>query len=164
MPTSDPTQILLTHNRWANQQIIDACRELSDEQFHQSFEMGVGSLHNSLNHIMGAMKGWGDLLGGREQQERLESQTHSIDELEVFNNDLSDDLENSAAANPVDQIVTGERGGQSYSFARGAVLTHVTTHGMHHRAQCLNMLRQLGVEKLPPSAVVEWIFMVDNNR
>jgi len=32
---------------------------------------------------------------------------------------------------------------------------------MHHRAQCLNMLRQLGVDPVPPSAVVEWIMMVD---
>ena len=44
---------------------------------------------------------------------------------------------------------------------RGGVLTHVMTHGMHHRAQCLNMFRQLGV-KGPPSAVVEWMLMVDN--
>ena len=49
----------------------------------------------------------------------------------------------------------------AFTFARGAVITHVTTHGMHHRAQCLNMLRQLGVEQLPPSAVVEWVFMAD---
>jgi uncharacterized damage-inducible protein DinB len=39
------------------------------------------------------------------------------------------------------------------------VLTHVTTHGMHHRAQCLNMLRQLGVTPLPPSSVTEWTWM-----
>jgi uncharacterized damage-inducible protein DinB len=34
---------------------------------------------------------------------------------------------------------------------------HVATHGMHHRAQCLNMLRQLGVNPLPPISVLEWI-------
>ena len=42
--------------------------------------------------------------------------------------------------------------------------THTMTHGMHHRAQCLNMLRHLGVSPLPPSSVVEWARMVDSQR
>ncbi|MBL8764094.1 MAG: DinB family protein [Phycisphaerae bacterium] len=33
---------------------------------------------------------------------------------------------------------------KTYTFTRGAVIVHLTTHGYHHRAQCLNMLRQLG--------------------
>jgi uncharacterized damage-inducible protein DinB len=40
------------------------------------------------------------------------------------------------------------------------MLIHVTTHGMHHRAQCLNMLRQLAVpgisDRLPEIDVLEW--------
>jgi uncharacterized damage-inducible protein DinB len=43
---------------------------------------------------------------------------------------------------------------------RGAVLTHVTTHGMHHRAQCVNMLRQLGAD-IPLNSVIEWMLTVD---
>jgi uncharacterized damage-inducible protein DinB len=75
--------------------------------------------------------------------------------------EASDDLEASAAAHPKDELVTGTRGDRTYTFTRGGVLTHVLTHGMHHRAQCLNMLRQLGVAPLPSSSVVEWILMVD---
>jgi uncharacterized damage-inducible protein DinB len=37
----------------------------------------------------------------------------------------------------------------------------VTTHAMHHRAQCLNMLRHLGVTPLPPSSVAEWTWLAD---
>jgi uncharacterized damage-inducible protein DinB len=44
-------------------------------------------------------------------------------------------------------------------FARAAVLAHVTTHGMHHRAQCLNILRRLGVTPLRPSSVAEWTWV-----
>jgi uncharacterized damage-inducible protein DinB len=49
-------------------------------------------------------------------------------------------------------------------LSRGGVITHVATHGMHHRAQCLNMLRQLGVTPLPKSSVVEWMVTADPNR
>jgi uncharacterized damage-inducible protein DinB len=53
------------------------------------------------------------------------------------------------------------RDGRTIELTRGAVLAQVVTHGMHHRAQCLNMLRQLGVTPLPASSVVEWAVMGD---
>lgn len=159
MPTGDPIAILLVHNRWATRNLIDACAALSKEQFHQRFEMGPGSLHDTITHILGAMRGWGDLLAGREQRARLEGEERTPRELGALLDELADDLESSARAHPPEEEVTGSRGGREYTFTRGGVLTHVTTHGMHHRAQCLNMLRQLGVESLPPSAVVEWMLM-----
>jgi uncharacterized damage-inducible protein DinB len=35
---------------------------------------------------------------------------------------------------------------------------------MHHRAQCLNMLRKLGVTPLPKSSVAEWTLEGDEVR
>ena len=67
--------------------------------------------------------------------------------------------QNRWATHPSDELVTGSRGDRT--FARGAVLSHVMTHGMHHRAQCLNMLRHVGVDPVPPSSVLEWIMMAD---
>jgi len=154
--TNDPTFVLLTTNRWANNNILASCRALTGEQFHQKFEMGLGSLHDSMLHILSAMKGWGDLLAQREQSDRLSGE-HTIDQMIDLNSKLTSDLEASAKNRPHDELVTGERGGRSFTFARGAVLTHVTTHGMHHRAQCLNMLRQLNIATLPQSSVVEWM-------
>ena len=162
MPTSDPIEILLASNRWATRNILDACAALSDEQFHQRFEMGPGSLHDTLTHILGAMRGWGDLLAGREFRARLEQDgPRSVRELLDLLEKIADDLQVSAESHPLDELVTRTREGKSYTFSRGGVLTHVTTHGMHHRAQCLNMLRQLGVDPLPPSAVVEWMLTAD---
>ena len=161
MPTSDPIEILLAQNCWATRNMLETCDSLTSEQFHQRFEMGPGSLHDTLTHILGAMRGWGDMLAGREQRERLEGEQRTPQELLSLLDEIAEDLENSAKKHPTDELVTGSRGGRSFTFSRGGVLAHVTTHGMHHRAQCLNMLRQLGVEPLPPSAVVEWILMTD---
>ena len=162
MPTSDPVEILAATNRWATQNIIKACRGLSEEQLHQRFEMGVGTLHDTIVHILQAMRGWSDLLAGRSQRPPLEGKSkHTVDELSAMLAEISGDFESLARSHPVDEIVSGERGGKQYSFTRGTVITHVTTHGMHHRAQCLNMLRHLGIDPLPPSAIVEWSMMVD---
>ena len=164
MPTSDPVDLLLQTNHWANHQILDACRPLTDDQFHQNFEMGLGSLHDTVTHIIGAMRGWGDLIGGREQRPRLEADPpRSIDELKALHDDIAADFANSATGHPTEEIVSGSRGGREYSFTRGAVVVHVATHGMHHRAQCLNMLRHLGVDPLPASSVMEWTMMADPN-
>ncbi len=162
MATGNPIEILVRQNAWANEQMFDACAALSDEQFHREFEMGVGSLHHTLTHIIGAMQGWGDLLAQREQRSRLEYDRRSLDELRALHQEVSDDFIKSALEHSPAEQVSGERGGRSYTFTRAGVITHVATHGIHHRAQALNMLRQIGVEKLPPSSVVEWILMVDD--
>jgi uncharacterized damage-inducible protein DinB len=86
-----------------------------------------------------------------------------IEQLAALADPIADEFEAVIRAHPIDGTATGSRGGRSYTFTRGGVLTHVTTHGMHHRAQALNMLRQLGVEMLPPSAVVEWMLMADES-
>ena len=161
MPTSDPVELLVTTNTWATRNLLDACEGLSHDQFHQEFPMGPGSLHKTLTHILAAMRGWGDMLAGRDQRPRLEGEDRSVAELKQLLDEISSDFEKTATSHPTNELVTGERGGRSFTFARGAVIVHVTTHGMHHRAQCLNMLRQLGVDPLPPSAVVEWAMMVD---
>ena len=63
---------------------------------------------------------------------------------------------------PLEEMVTRRtRDGKILQLTRGAVLGQVTTHGMHHRAQCLNMLRRLGVQPLPPSSVAEWTWLGD---
>jgi uncharacterized damage-inducible protein DinB len=163
MPTSDPLTILLAHNEWATRNIIKACSGLTHEQFHQRFEMGPGSLHDTTTHLLAAMRGWGDMLAGREPRPRLEGTERSPDELLKLFDEITGDMAASAKAHPVDGLVSGTRGGKNYTFTRGGVLTHVTTHGMHHRAQCLNMLRHLGVQPLPPSSVLEWMLTVDAN-
>lgn len=165
MPTSNPVEILLAHDRWATRNVIEACAALTLEQFHQRFEMGPGSLHDTTTHILGAMRVWGDVLAGREQRPRLEGSNRSTTELLALLEELSADLLASARTSPLDETITRQRrDGQTLVLSRGGVITHVATHGMHHRAQCLNMLRQLGVTPLPKSSVVEWMTTANPNR
>src|SRR5690348_7961502 len=136
MPTSNPFDVLLAHDRWATRQVLQACSVLPSDQFHRRFEMGPGSLHDTALHILGAMRGWGDLLAGRPDRPRLETsgQTYTPAQLLEVLDEVADDFAASARARPLDEIVSRSRGGKEYSFTRGAVVTHVTTHGMHHRA------------------------------
>jgi len=157
MPTTDPIAILLAHDKWATRQILNSCIALTPEQFHRRFEMGPGSLHDTTTHILGAMHSWGDLLAGREFGPRLEGTERSVAELLSLLEEVTADFAASAMAHPLDGLVSRVRDGKSYTFTRVGVIAHVCTHGMHHRAQCLNMLRQVGVSPLPQSSVMQWI-------
>lgn len=164
MPSSDPRAILLDHHRWANEAILDACAELDEDALHRSFEMGLGSIHATLMHMLGALRGWGDMLAGRAQREPLNASGArlTVAEMREIHDEVVDDIEASADLSPDEELVASERNGRLWTFTRGAVITHVLTHGMHHRAQVINMLRHLGHDTLPMSSVLEWILHVDD--
>lgn len=159
MPESDSLQILLFHDRWATSQILNACSGLSADQFRQRFDLGPGSLHDTLTHMIAAMRAWTDTLAETEHRPRLDAdgEQRTAGQLLVLLDESCVALAAEASRRPVADVVTRTmRNGRTASFTRGAVLAHVATHGMHHRAQCLNMLRRLGVDPLPPSSVTEW--------
>jgi len=156
MPT-EPHAVLLAHDRWANAKLYDACEHLSHEQFTQIFPMGTGSLRNNLLHNLSATRGWTDVLNETESRPRLEERQHTLAEIREIHDPICDDFEQAALRRPFDTVINRERNGQTYTFTVGGILTHVTTHAMHHRAQCLNMLRQLGIKDLPMSSVMEWM-------
>jgi uncharacterized damage-inducible protein DinB len=161
MPTSNPLDILLARDAWATRNIIETCAKLSPEQFHRKFEMGPGSLHNTATHILGAMWTWMDRLEQREPRPKLEATQRTVPELLKLHGEVTADFAAMIRAHPLESTIRVTRDGKTYTFTRGVVATHTMTHGMHHRAQCLNMLRQLGVTPLPLSSVVEWARMVD---
>lgn len=163
MLTGQPLDVLLAHDRWATTSIIAACGSLTEDKFHHVFEMGLGTLHDTITHILGAMRGWTDMLRESAYRPRLEGNRRSQAELLALHTDIADEFEQITRAHPINALATGSRGGRSYSFPRGAVVTHVTTHGMHHRAQCINMLRRLGVNPLPQSSVLEWMIVQQSN-
>jgi uncharacterized damage-inducible protein DinB len=160
-PTTNPIDILLSHNLWANHQILDACKPLTAEQFHRRFEMGPGSLHDTMAHLIWAMGLWSDRLAGRANRAPFDGKHLSVDELSKWLDTEAAEIAVLAQMEPLEGVITAVRAGKVWSFTRAAVLTHVMTHGMHHRAQCLNMLRHVGVSPLPPSSVAEWSRMVD---
>lgn len=138
---------------------MNACASMSEAEFQRPFDMGLGSLYATMVHIGAAMRGWNDLLAGRGFRSRTEEAAYERGALAAMLDEAAAELTSLTLAHPIDEVVSRERGGKMYSFTRGAVVTHITTHGMHHRSQCLNMMRQMGIETLPPISVVEWTLM-----
>jgi uncharacterized damage-inducible protein DinB len=154
---TEPLEILLAHDRWATGLMLDACDKLTGEQFHQPFDIGIGSLHNNLTHTIAAMRIWGDVLDRVVPRPWVDNTPHrTIAELRSMHAEAADQIERAAFIGPLDETFIRQRDDKVFTYSRGAILTHVTTHAMHHRAQCLNMLRRLGLTDLPESSVVQW--------
>ena len=158
MPTGDLTAVLVKHDAWATRQILQACERMPLDQFAQPFDMGPGSLRATLTHIISAMRRWTDVLAKRPPRPRLDQNgvAYSPAELLQLLDEAAGEFASIARSHPMDETVTHTLQGKQFTFTRAAVVAQVTTHAMHHRAQCLNMLRQLGVSPLPISSVAEW--------
>ena len=157
-------QTLLAHDRWATLQVLDACDALTPEDFHRRFDIGPGSLHDTLTHIVSATRAWTETLTGSEPRPRpdADGQRRTSAQIRALFEDAWRELASEATRRPRDERTTRRlRDGRTLQLTRAAVLAQVLTHGTHHRAQCLNMLRRLGVTPLPPTSVAEWAMRAD---
>ncbi len=158
-PPTDPPIVLLDFDAWANEQLFDACAGLSDDELDRVFEIGLGSLRKTMTHTLGAMRGWTDvLLEADPVRPRLEHDpARTIDDLRALHAEIAPEFRSACMDGSHGDVLTPERNGKTYHFTRGGIMIHVLTHSMHHRAQCLNMLRHLGVDPLPESSVMQWM-------
>ncbi len=160
--TSDPLAALLKHNHWAMHRIFELCSWLTPSQFHQSFEIGFGSLHDTIRHMVSTMRAWTDRAAGRSVRGALKEfgPNYSLLELtQLFDEasaDIADVIQTHRSA--LTDVIYADFDDclERFPFTRGVVFVHALVHGTHHRAQCLNMLRQLGVNDLPDLDVNEW--------
>ncbi len=187
-PTAaDPLDILLAHNQWSNKVLLESCRTLTHEQFHRPFPIGPaerGGLHLTITHTISAAGRWADRIRSiNPPRAALEPfpftpppghpapdiRDRTIDELLDLNDRFAADLRDAAAYShthgmnstiPLKFPQPPEKGGgfKDYTFTRAAALMHVLTHGHWHRAQCMNILRQLAVPDVKPLdlSVVDW--------
>jgi uncharacterized damage-inducible protein DinB len=177
--SSDPLDILLAHDDWATRLLLARCMPLSRDQFHQPFDIGLGSLHLNFTHIISVVRRWSDRLEERPVRPALhavpgrpdivaEAADRTPDQLLALHAAAAEDLAAVARRcrdrglhTTISLLWPGADGTKKrYTLTRGAVLVHIATHGAHHRAQCLNMMKRLSVpglsDNLPDPSVVDW--------
>lgn len=161
--TPDPLRILLNFDRWATESIIDACRPLRDEQLDQPFDIGLGSLRRTLDHLVSNMQYWMDGAECREPRRYSPEPTMPLEAIaERYARVWAEyaamiEAEDRARINEVIVDRFKHPSGQpaTLRFTRSSVLLHVFNHGTHHRVQCLYLLKRLGVNPLPEIDLID---------
>ena len=169
-----PILRLHEHRIWATGQLLKACRELSEEQLRQPFEIGQGTLWKTLCHLYAAEYVWlaalqgtddavapgdvaGKLPGNQEGEGAVTTLAALIERWQELDQRWSAYLD---ALTPEDLSQTIYRkSSSSYQGQRiGSqaldVLLHVATHAHYTTAQAINMLRHNGLTDLPPSMLI----------
>jgi uncharacterized damage-inducible protein DinB len=165
-------QRLHQHRAWVNENLLAAAATLSAEQLRQSFPIGQGSVWMSLLHMYAGEFVWlealmgnedtvvrGDLRGKLPGNQLAGGGIATLAELQQEWTELAQRWERYLAELPaeaLDQPVyrVASSTGQRFGTRRADVLLHVCTHAHYTAAQVVNMLRHLGVQKLPDTMLI----------
>ena len=143
------------NNAWSNHRLLNACRELSQDEFEAKRVSFFPSLQLTLNHIL--LVDW-YYLDGLEKGGRglsiFESEVPfpTLSDLAVAQRATDTRLVrycDSLTEEALEEVVTFDRGEHGlHREAVHAVLTHVFVHQIHHRGQAHAMLA--GTRIKPP--------------
>ncbi len=165
-------QRLHQHRAWVNGNLLNAAAGLSDEQLRAPFSIGQGSVWRSLLHLYAAEHVWleallgneaflvpGDLPGKLPGNQQGEGGVMDLADLRRKWASLEERWTGylrSLTPAALEELVYRKSVslGTRLSTRRSDVLLHVCTHAHYTAAQVVNMLRQVGVEKLPETMLI----------
>jgi uncharacterized damage-inducible protein DinB len=148
---------LYQHDRWATEQLLAVCAKLTDEQLDRPFEMGFGSIRKTFVHMISVIDGWHSAI--TTQPRRFDKNgPNDIASLTAAFTIVADAFGATLDKGKPGDVWTARRPGEAIDVPRAILATHILTHGTHHRAQLLNMLRHVGVTDAPEVGVIDWTF------
>lgn len=149
----------LQHDAWATRTLLQIADRLSHEQFHRDMDIGHRTIGQTFSHIVRNMECWTDLMLGVDVRPRptdeptVETLLSRMDAILPQLLTLAETITHQSRMNEcfVDQLDSPPRF-KSY----GATFLHLVTHGAHHRAQLLYMMRRIGIQELPECDSLAW--------
>ena len=148
----------LGYEAWTLRYFIKRCYEVSPAQLHQPFDVGPGSVHATLAHIIGNLETWTDLM--RERPVRHLPVPATVDAyLERFDAAQADFAELArelVARDRLDNVYLDVLDVPATSKTFGGTLLHVLTHTTVHRWEIQHMLQRLGLTDLIEGDALGW--------
>jgi len=144
-------------NLWANLQLIDFCRSLSDDQLDSTVPGTMGTIRQILQHILGAEGRYVTGLGGTLPAGAVDERTPwpGFDALEAAARSTGEALIALASERLADRQVERNLGDRSFRVPAKTVLVQAFQHGTDHRSQAQTIITQLGLE---PPALDAWAY------
>ena len=154
-------QQLAAYNIWANNLLMGVIENLPGELIEKEVPSSFSSLKKTILHMWNAETVW---------WQRMKLQERIIGPADNFNGDLKDILSGLKTQNShwYEWVTKAQEHHLQYVFQyqnfKGEqfkqpifqMLLHLFNHGTYHRGQIVNILRQLGVEKIPQTDFIVW--------
>ena len=149
----DDIVALFAYDRWANHKMLDACRQLTAEQFVAEPVPGWASVRSTIYHIaMATELNLRTLAGDPEESIPAEADVATADDaarlLERAYRRF-EDLRPTLTPERLNTLLTLRAIGRTFTLPRWAMLRHVVNHCTYHRGQIASKLKRFGIE--PPN-------------
>ena len=149
----DTLATMLDYSRWADERLIAAASELTDDQYTRHLGGGFGSMQAVIAHLAAAGNAWRIRFeGGRVTTLLTEAQLPTVDAARRELMAAYDVITQEAARSADDLDAMFEYRnifGVDVRIPRWVVLRQFTNHATYHRGQLSAMLRML--DKTPPA-------------
>jgi uncharacterized damage-inducible protein DinB len=160
---------LSAYNIWANQLLLDTIYPLPPEKHRQEIPSSFNSLLNTVLHMLDAENIW---------WQRMKLQERIIRPSDGFSGDMKDagnallnqnrqwaEWINNANDHQLGHVFHYQNTKkEQFKQPMYQMLIHAFNHGTYHRGQLVNMLRQLGVEKIPGTDFIAWSRKVERAK
>lgn len=154
-------QQFAAYNIWANQKIMDVIFALPEEKQKAEVPSSFKSLYSTVLHMWNAESNW---------WQRMKLQERIIVPSENFKGNMQDlvnglmqqsrqweEWVSNASELSLDHVFQYQNSKkEQFKQPIYQMVLHVINHGTYHRGQLINILRQLGVEKLPQTDFIVW--------
>lgn len=136
------------YNKWANLQLIEACRQLTPEQLDAQAPGTSGPVRELLMHIVGGQQTFVLRTKGRQHEGELNrsSRWPGIDTVLDIATRTSDELIQIAVALDPDAEVDLPYVGRVFRYPKSFFLLHAMEHGIEHRTEIKVTLTHLGIQ------------------
>ena len=152
---------LAAYNIWANQKLLDIMLVLPGDKQKQEISSSFKSLHATLFHMWDAESIWWQRMKLHERiirpSDNFNSSMKDIANGLLQQNQQWQEWVNTATEPMLDHVFQYySQKKESFKQPIFQMLLHVFNHGTYHRGQLVNMLRQLGIEKIPQTDFIVW--------
>lgn len=145
--TIEDVHLLYDYNSWANRRVLDACAELTPEQFTRNLGSSYPSVRDTLTHIMFVEWLWLERWHGRSPTGPPSGEFPDLASIRARWQTIESDLlkfVRAVSASDLERVVTYRNTkGNPFLSPMWQMLQHVVNHGTYHRGQVTTMLRQL---------------------
>src|SRR5688572_19266392 len=152
---------LAAYNIWANQKLLEIILALPGEKQKQEVPSSFRSLYTTVFHMWDAESMWWQRMKLHERiirpSENINSSMKDITNGLLQQNHQWQEWVSTATEPVLDHVFQYyNQKKESFKQPIFQMMLHVFNHGTYHRGQLVNMLRQLGIEKIPQTDFIVW--------
>lgn len=149
----------LGYEAWSLRYFIARCHDIPPSQLHQPFDIGHGTVHATMEHIIRNVEIWTDLMRGREVRHLPPLVATADDYLQRFDaamTDFMDCAQTLVAEGRLDESYMDVLAIPPKPKSFGGTLLHVLTHTTVHRWEIQHMLQRAGLSDLLEGDALSW--------